>query len=702
MSPGEDVSMRMLCRNFALFVVVAAAVLMTAGCPLPFEFNGTNGGSAHSNDPSTPDMTAPATASYSVQGGASGSIPDGGTFVAGQTTTVTISTATVGAVIFYTTDGTTLTNLRTAQKFNASSGTFTISRTSTSQSLDIHAVAVGPNMLPSTPVHVTVSVSPYPIFTVTVDKTAVSEDGGIATFTVTASIAPTSDITVNLQTGSTDLTGYETGISAAPGTKFTTTLTHGTTSVAIPVTGVHNASTLSPTASLSVLADTNTPPAYTVGTPSSASFVLQDDGSHTVTYSGSGSTSGTAPVDNNSYVANAPVTVLGAGSLVKTGYTLAGWQVNGSGQTYAPNATFPMPGTNVTMSAVWNILQYTLTVTAVGNGTTSPAVPQTVTYGAATAITATPGANNYFVNWTVAAGSGVTFGSTGTATGTSPNDTVSLTSGNATVQANFSVHNYYVNVGTGSDTNAGTTAGAPFQTITKALSVATISGQTINVAPGTYNAATGETFPFTIPAGVSLIGDEATRGSSTIIAGGGSTPPYASTFISVTVAMGANTVLAGFTVTNINTSGLVSFPMGVIDSANNAIIRNNTIANSTAEGMYVPGGSGGAIAGNIIGGNGGGSGLAFVGGGGNGMSVSGNTFNDVVELDSLGPDLGGGAAGSPGGNSFLAVGSTYFSCGGTVMAMFNHWIHNPPTVGPVQSGFDVGETNTTVITTGYF
>ena len=44
---------------------------------------------------------------------------------------------------------------------------------------------------------------------------------------------------------------------------------------------------------------------------------------------------------------------------------------------------------------------------------------------------------------------------------------------------------WYVNVVTGNDSNNGMSANTPFKYITKAMSVA-LSGDTINVAPGTY------------------------------------------------------------------------------------------------------------------------------------------------------------------------------------------------------------------------
>jgi parallel beta-helix repeat protein len=229
----------------------------------------------------------------------------------------------------------------------------------------------------------------------------------------------------------------------------------------------------------------------------------------------------------------------------------------------------------------------------------------------------------------------------------------------------------------------------------------------VDVAPGIYDTANGETFPLYIPAGVSLVGDETTKGASTIIRGGGTPTVYAPSFISNAVVMALNTMLAGFTITN--NSGLSSNPMGVLVngtgySANNVTIRNNTIIGNPGMGVYVvDGASGGAITGNNFSGNGGFDDVAFVGNGGAGMSLSYNTFADMVELDNLGPDLGGGAAGSPGHNSFLGANSTYIGVSsGNVFAQSNHWRHNPPTVGPLQSGFDVGTQGATVDTTGYY
>ncbi|MFC3800875.1 InlB B-repeat-containing protein [Cohnella sp. GCM10012308] len=98
---------------------------------------------------------------------------------------------------------------------------------------------------------------------------------------------------------------------------------------------------------------------------------------YTVTYSGNGSTGGTIPTDSGSYENGQSVTVLGnTGSLVRSGYTFAGWNTaaNGSGTARAAGSTFSMGTANVTLYAQWT-LNPTYTVTYVGNGSTGGAVP---------------------------------------------------------------------------------------------------------------------------------------------------------------------------------------------------------------------------------------------------------------------------------------------------------------------------------------
>ena len=369
--------MKVSCRQPRLLVIAVAAAVMMAGCPLPYEYNGKGAGTSHTSDPSSPNITAPVIVSYSVQGGTSGTVGDGSSFYSGQTTTVTLSTATVNSVIFYTDNGTplTLTSLNSAKKITGSSGDMTISRTTSLQSLDIRAIAIGPNMLPSPSVHATVGVSPYPILSVTRDKASVSEDGGTATFTITSSSPPTGDITVHLLTGGNYVPADLTGPLPASGTSFTATLIHSTTTISLPITGVHDAANVDHTVTLTIQADPNSPPAYTVGAPASASVVLQDDGTYTVTYNGNGFTGGSAPTDSNNYPQGATVTVQGnTGSLVKTGFAFTSWntQANGSGTTYLGGATFPMGSSNVTLYAVWTP---TYTMIYNGNGATGGSAP---------------------------------------------------------------------------------------------------------------------------------------------------------------------------------------------------------------------------------------------------------------------------------------------------------------------------------------
>jgi uncharacterized repeat protein (TIGR02543 family) len=77
---------------------------------------------------------------------------------------------------------------------------------------------------------------------------------------------------------------------------------------------------------------------------------------HNVVYSGNGNTGGTAPTDSTKYQQDNTVTVLGnTGSLVRTGYTFAGWNTkyDGSGTAYAAGATFTMGSADIVLYAQW-------------------------------------------------------------------------------------------------------------------------------------------------------------------------------------------------------------------------------------------------------------------------------------------------------------------------------------------------------------
>jgi hypothetical protein len=74
---------------------------------------------------------------------------------------------------------------------------------------------------------------------------------------------------------------------------------------------------------------------------------------------------------------------------------------------------------------------YTLTITNDGHGTTSPTGTVMLNSGLATAISATPSTGYQFLNWTVTSGAATIANSSSAST------TVTLTSGNATIRANF-------------------------------------------------------------------------------------------------------------------------------------------------------------------------------------------------------------------------------------------------------------------------
>jgi type IV pilus modification protein PilV len=138
-----------------------------------------------------------------------------------------------------------------------------------------------------------------------------------------------------------------------------------------------------------------------------------------LTYSGNGATSGTAPTDAGSpYDTGSTVTVLGnTGSLSRTGFTFEGWNtaVDGTGVAYLPGNTFNITG-STTLYAKWNSTT-PVTVIYAGNGNTGGTAPTdgSSPYTAGATVTVLPAgslvkANATFLGWNTAAnGSGTSF-----------------------------------------------------------------------------------------------------------------------------------------------------------------------------------------------------------------------------------------------------------------------------------------------------
>ncbi len=140
----------------------------------------------------------------------------------------------------------------------------------------------------------------------------------------------------------------------------------------------------------------------------------------------------------------------------------------------------------------------------------------------------------------------------------------------------------YVNPSTGNDGAAGTQS-APFKTLTKALQSAP-AGATLRLAIGTYNSASGETFPIVIPSNLTVIGDESTKGKGILITGSGRYLSASFGGQNVTFRLENTAKLQGVTVTNPETRGT-----GVWVESTNPTIVNCTFTNCQREGIFATG-----------------------------------------------------------------------------------------------------------------
>lgn len=288
----------------------------------------------------------------------------------------------------------------------------------------------------------------------------------------------------------------------------------------------------------------------------------------------------------------------------------------------------------------------------------------------------------------------------------------------------------YVDSVSGNDSNPGTQA-APFRTITKAILYATSKNyKIIAVAPGTYSASIGETFPIVIPDGMTVYGDFNGKGllggSSSLYAGPPSSPKTGATLISgngpdtasgynhVTLKLKSNAKISGFKITNPKPFDNTVYSTTVLLTG----MSTATVSDNTIEGIF--GGNGIHINSNgsssdgahIISDN---SILS------NYTGISDYTWNrtnkiqnNVISHNNVGIktvyiklDLGQGATGSVGGNTFscnnhqdLELGAG--ASGQTLYALNNSWDHMAPSTFNNYSSYGIDIVNYNYATIVYY
>ncbi|MDZ8087733.1 MAG: DUF1565 domain-containing protein [Nostoc sp. DedQUE12b] len=198
-----------------------------------------------------------------------------------------------------------------------------------------------------------------------------------------------------------------------------------------------------------------------------------------------------------------------------------------------------------------------------------------------------------------------------------------------TAQAPATAAAIYVNPATGADrAGAGATLAAPYKSISFALSQAQ-PGAVIQLAPGNYNQESGETFPLLLKPGVTLRGDEASKGQAILITGGGFYTSRTFARQDITILADQDTTITGVTVTNPNSRGTA-----VWVESTNPIIKNSTFTNSVREGVFVTGTGNPKIESNL-----------FVQNKGNGISIAraaqGEIRNNLFQDTGFGLAIGG-------------------------------------------------------------
>jgi parallel beta-helix repeat protein len=163
--------------------------------------------------------------------------------------------------------------------------------------------------------------------------------------------------------------------------------------------------------------------------------------------------------------------------------------------------------------------------------------------------------------------------------GVTPKITVPIQTAQAPAQSTV----IYVNPATGNDAAAGTTEAAPLKSITSALKKAQ-AGTIIQLAPGTYDSQNGETFPLNIRQGITLRGDEASKGQTVLINGSGKYTSRTFAGQDITILADNDATITGVSVTNLSQRGSALW----VESTNPKIT-NNTFTSSGRDGVFITG-----------------------------------------------------------------------------------------------------------------
>ena len=189
---------------------------------------------------------------------------------------------------------------------------------------------------------------------------------------------------------------------------------------------------------------------------------------YTISYNANGSSAGNVPT-SNSGVVGSNVTLPGAGTLTKTGYTFAGWNTlaDGTGTTYAAANVIQMPQGGTTLYAKWTANQYMLIYKLYG-GLNGPATEMRSTGAVANLSSTQPTRDGaVFDSWNTAAdGTGTTY---------APGASFTMPGANTTLHAMYTVATgtiaYNANNGSGAPSSSTGTSG----TTTTAAAVGSMS-----------------------------------------------------------------------------------------------------------------------------------------------------------------------------------------------------------------------------------